>query len=224
MLKDKDWTQATAEPDRPLPDGLKSRLKAIPRQVMACRETDLLYRAARRQAAGQATEPVVTEHLQTCSRCRSLFETLLGAFSERPSPLPSPLTTRLRRIARRPPRRSPDWIAEPRLAAAACILMTVVLSSMATDAVAMLRDAGGTVSAQAAEWTEEGSVRGRQMWKKTAAATISSYEISRQQLTGFVESCGAFYNDTIRAFGSITNREDETSDGGPPDGKSNPTE
>lgn len=214
-----EWTRTVAESDRPLPANLRDRLRSIPRQITTCRETDRLYAAARQRAAGQAPDPVTAEHLAACDRCRTLYGTLQSAFSETLPPPPPRLFARLKKIARPAERRLPVWIAEPRLATAACILMTVLLSSMASDAAALFRDAGGAVHAQAAVWAEEGGTRGRKMWETAATATAANYETSREHLAGFTKSSEMFFHQTVRIFGSITELYKKTPDGGQSNGE-----
>jgi len=204
----------------PLPASLRCRLRSIPQQMTICRETDRLYAAARRRAAGHPPEPAAAEHLAACDRCRTLYGTLQSAFSKSSAPPPPQLIAGLKRIARPSGRRLPDWIAEPRLATAACILMTVLLSSLASDAAALFRDAGGAVSVKATEWAEESGNRGRRMWQAALASTATSYETSRELLADFTKSSEVFFHQTVRIFGSITEPNKKTSDGGHPNGES----
>jgi hypothetical protein len=220
-----DWTRTAAVAAQPLPASLRSRLRSIPQQVATCRDVDRLYAAARRRAAGRPPEPATAAHLAACDRCRTLYGTLESAFSERLPPPPPGLVAALKEIVRRPERLLPQWIAEPRLATAACILMTVLLSSMAADAAALFRDAGDAVSAQAAEWAEEGQSRSHRMWQSTVTAITTSHATSRERLAGFAESCQTFFDETVRIFGSITQLQIKKTDGGPSHGEpDSPTE
>jgi len=98
--------------------------------------------------------------------------------------------------------------------------VTLLLSSMAADAAALFRDAGGAVGARASAWVEEGQTRGAKMWQTTAAATSSTYETSRERLASFAKSSETFFDQTVRIFGSITELLKKKPDGGPSHGES----
>lgn len=221
----------TAE-ERPMPARLRARLRAIPMQSITCRETDRLYAAARRKAAGGNTDETAAEHLESCDHCAALYGTLRSVFSEKLPPAPRGLVERLKDIGRSPGQRLPIWIADTRYATAACILLTLLLSSFAGEAAAVLRGASETVSSHTAVWAEEGESRSRRMWNSTSGALQASYEKSREQLGSFAESCEELARGTIRDLGSLakfaTKENDdkkdsddkEDNDGGKLDGKS----
>lgn len=193
---------------RSLPESLRSRLQAIPRQVVVCRDRERLYAAARAAAHGQEPEPLAAEHLESCGRCRTLYGALKVAFAEVP-PAPTPtLFDRLKGVARglEP---LPAWIADGRWATAACLLLSVVLTAVAGDSAAMFRDASSNLETRAAVWAESGESRGRQMWAGLSAGLsnglAATYETGRQTLDDLGESCQTLYHRAAESLGSLVN-------------------
>lgn len=143
-------------PERGLPDRLHRRLLAIP--VVAAGQTfgdsehpeaDLLVETLRRRAHDETVDDKTTDdktleashhaaldHLADCPRCRELGETLSCAMTPRLHRVPERLRRRLLAIAAPARRPVPWWVRDGRLAIAASLFLTVLLSTVAGDALA----------------------------------------------------------------------------------------
>ena len=197
------------EPDRPLPEGLRQRLRDIPRREVPCRELDRLYRAtlSRARAAGGAStarDPAAEKHLWQCPRCRELYTTLASAFAVRRRSLPKRLVGDLRAIARRPRRLVPIWIADARYAAAACYLLAALGLSVAGEASALLRETTAKVSDRAQVWVDESEVRGREAWDATAAKLGRGIDDGWSRAARYGTACEEFFADTFAKIASST--------------------
>ncbi len=154
---------------RPMPAGLRRRLRDIPRRQVLCRDVDRLYHATRSRAwGGDSSDPGAERHLAECPRCAALYATLAAAFVPRRLPLPRRLAGELTAIARHPERYLPVWIADSRYAAAACYVLAALILSLAGDASALLRETTVAVSSRTQVWVGENEARGRRTWDATA--------------------------------------------------------
>lgn len=195
----------------PLPEALRDRLREIPRRVVVCRDRDRLYAAALAAARDLPVEPAAAEHLASCGRCRALYGTLESAFAEPPR-RPSPtLLGRLRNIARPPG--LPAWIADGRYAAAACFLLTLILTSLAGDSAAVFRDASTGLGSRAAVWAEAGGSHGRRMWSGLSAALAAGYQNGRKTIEDSGASARALLEETVRDLGSLVQPEKPAREG-----------
>lgn len=196
-------------PRRPMPDGLRQRLRDIPRREVLCRDVDRLYRAARTRAwAGDETECAVDapaeRHLAECPHCRPLYATLSSAFNPRPLPLPRRLAENLRQVARHPERLLPIWIADTRYAAAACYLLAALALSLAGDASALFRDTSATVGSKAQMWVDEGEARGLKAWETAAATLGREVDDGWKAAVRYGASCERFFVDVFKTLETTT--------------------
>lgn len=197
------------EPRRPMPDGLRQRLRSIPSQEVLCRDVDRLYRTARARAfAGDGAEVAVDaaaeRHLEACPRCHELYATLACAFNLRRLPLPRRLARGLRQVARHPERLLPIWIADTRYAAAACYLLAAMALSLAGDASALFRDTSAAVGSKAQVWVDEGEARGLEAWRSTAASVDRKVDDGWQTATRYGASCESFFIDVFKTVETTT--------------------
>ncbi len=195
MLKD-------SEISRPLPQGLRQRLRDIPRHEVLCRDVDRLYQAARARARrGAAGDPAAEQHLAECSRCRPVYDTLSTAFTVRRLPLPRRLARELSAIARNPRRLLPIWIADTRYAAAACYLLAALTLSVAGDAAAVFGETTAAVSSKAQVWVDEGEERGLEAWDAATATVGKGFD----EGWGHVTRAGDFFSGAVKTIETTTN-------------------
>lgn len=142
------------EPVRPLPDGLRRSLLAIPEAARrgAGERSDghdlYLHALARAETkadaganAGADGKDAVPAGLRPAARAVVELLTDFLRHERRVLPLPQALRTRLHALPRRPS--LPRWIAEPRWAAAACWVLAFLLTFGTGDVSARLVEAAG---------------------------------------------------------------------------------
>ncbi len=146
----REWLQPAPRIDRPqavtawsgVPElepsaALMERLRALPRQIVLCRDVDRRWNELlETDGAGPAPKPVSSEmvalhrHVDACARCQTVVAALEAAVHLPRLELPARLVFRLPAVARKKPRqqqRLPRSLREPRWALAASLLMALAL-------------------------------------------------------------------------------------------------
>jgi hypothetical protein len=188
-----------------MPAELGARLRALPTRGSvgrrpACGDVDRLFAGARATARGGAGEPGLAAHLAECDRCRRLHAAVADAFAETPPTPPPGLLARLRAVARRsrPSAALPAWLADGRWTAAACVLLTVLVTSVAGDASAHFQETTAAVSTQATEWADEGRSRGIDFWQELDDRFREGYVQGRELATSAAERLRNEIQDYLR--------------------------
>lgn len=183
MLKAEDFL--AADERKPLPEGLRGRLRAIAREgapPLGCRDVERLYEATRQQAwdVDAEADPAVVAHLSGCGRCRALYGTLAAAFRAPRRRLPRALLRRLAKIAERP--RLPLVVRDARVALAASALLTASLMLLIDDPAKLYHEAAQKVSAQATVLAAAGEERQQALLEMLTGEIEARYEREREKL------------------------------------------
>lgn len=191
---------------RPLPEGLRQKLRAIPRQEVVCRDVERLYRATRSRAheAAEDSDGAAHRHLEGCARCSELYGTLDAAFATRPRPMPQRLTRRLAAIARHPEQLLPLWIRDTRYAAAACYLAASLTLALAGDASAIFRQATASVSTKAQTLVDAGEAKGFEAWGAATSSVGRGIGRGWHEVARYSSSMERLYAGTVRTIGATT--------------------
>ena len=195
-------------PRWPLPDGLRRRLRDIPRREVVCRDVERLYRAALSRARGDAEsgDGGVEKHLSSCAHCRELYDTLFSAFSAARRPLPGRLSRRLAAIARHPEQLVPIWISDTRYAAAACYLLAALALSLAGDASALFDGTTRAVSSKAAVWADAGEARGLETWDTVTSTLGKGLDTGWKKARGYGAAGERLFADALETIEARTNQ------------------
>lgn len=205
MLKDSMLKDAVNQ--RPLPEGLRQKLRDIPRREVVCRDVERLYRSTRSEAHGERAKDedrAARRHLAECPRCRELYATLHAAFAAAPRPVPKRLTRRLRAIARHPEQLLPLWIRDTRYAAAACYLAASLTLALAGDASAVFRVTTETVSTKAQTWVDAGETKSSEVWGAAASSVGRGIGRGWHEVARYGASVKSLYAGTVRTIGATT--------------------
>jgi len=186
-----------------MPAALAARLRTLPGsegQRAACDDVDRLFAGARATARGGEGAPGLAAHLAACDRCRRLHAAVAVAFAETPPAAPPDLFARLCAVARRsrPPAALPAWLADGRWTAAACVLLAVLVTSVAGDASAHFQETTAVVSSRATEWADEGKNRGVDFWQELDDRFREGYVQGRERATNAAERLRNEIQDYLR--------------------------
>lgn len=196
-------------PRRPLPEGLRRRLRDIPHREVVCRDVERLYRATLSRAARadvDVGDGAVERHLSSCAHCRELYDTLYSAFAAARLPLPRRLSRRLAAIARHPERLLPIWISDTRYAAAACYLLAALALSVAGDASALFHGTTKAVSSKAAVWADAGEARGLETWGTVTSTLGKGLDTGWNKARSYSAAGERLLAGAVRTIESRTNQ------------------
>lgn len=194
-------TSASPRARRPLPAGLRSRLRDIPRREVSCRDEERLYLSALHRATGRGVaDPAATHHLETCQRCRDLTLTLQCGFTAETRPLSQRLAHRLTSIARHPQKLLPLWIRDTRYAAAACYVLAALTLGLAEDASAVFRETTETVSTKTVTWAATGEAHGLAVWNVVTSSVGESLEQRWTQTLRYGKGSERLIRETYRTL------------------------
>ncbi len=201
-------SSTSTEVPRPMPAGLRSRLRNIPQLEVTCRDVERLYREARRRA-GAPTEhadrdSASEQHLATCERCREVYGTLQCAFEPERLTIPVRLARRLTDIAQHPERLIPLWISDTRYAAAACYLLATMTLAVADDASALLRGTTESVSSRVGIWATTGEAQRARAWDTVTSSIENRLEGSWNRALSYREAGERWVSDAYRSIEDTT--------------------
>ncbi len=195
-------------PRRPMPDGLRQRLRDIPHREVVCRDVERLYRTTLARARGDAEscDNAAEKHLSSCAHCRELYDTLYDAFAAARRPLPARLSRRLADIARHPEQLVPIWISDTRYAAAACYLLAALALTLAGDASALFEGTTRAVSSKAAVWADAGEARGLETWDAVTSTVGKGIDTGWNKARGYGAAGERLFADALETIETRTNQ------------------
>lgn len=208
------------QPDRPLPEGLRRSLLAVPAAAKNAapkdaapkegpREEDAahhlyLYALERADHVAGLADDALLFGLRPATR--AVVELLADVFRQerRPRPLPATLRNRLVGLTSRPA--VPRWIAEPRWAAAACWLLAFLLTFGTGDVSARLVEAAGESLSRAPAATSRILQPGALLPGPASAADESPVGDVREMKLGVVSSLDRTLDRARRPAGWLASR------------------
>lgn len=222
----------STENRRSMPAGLRSRLRGIPRHEVTCRDTERLYREARRRAGvvmqpsqndrtdandriserdtarehdpASERDPASEQHLASCERCSEIYGTLQCALEPERLAMSARLARRLTELAKHPQRLVPLWISDARYAAAACYLLAAMTLTVADDASAVLRGTTESLSNRVGVWATTGEARRSRVWDVVSSSLEQRLETGWNRAESYREASERWLSEAYRDIESTT--------------------